>query len=458
MPPAENEPMAMSEDREQGERDDPATRVPPAPPGKEPFFEQRRRERGARKLAKENAKAEEQERAQGPAPDTVTPPAFAPAARAASPSPAAGQGLEGVSSPAPGHDPDHDAIREAAEREALARLAEAERRSDAEHEPEPDLVSSEVQQHVDRARLEAEQPPPEPVPEAPSEPVADSPSPEPEPPVIQSPEPRREALLAELREAESKLTQNRAQEEELARELALTEERFAESKRLTDDALERAAARLNEIEARAVAAERRAEQAEKLAAEKGEEAKRTERLREMLDRIAEAEERASAAEQRARIAVERVTEPTPELDEAAAVLDRPGEPEPEPFRPESEVAFRAEPEPPSPEPFSAEPLSAEPETAESEREPPVTGSAPVPDDAVSDPDGTRALSEGAAGPVAINTASYEELRALGLSVTQTGRLLAQRERNGRFESLAELDGIPGFPQSFLDQLKRKLTL
>ena len=314
-------------------------------------------------------------------------------------------------------------------------------------------MSSEAQQHVDRARVEAEQ--------APARDGAGTSfracrrQPQPRTRALRwssPPEPKREALLAELREAESNLTQNRAQEEELARELALTEERFAESKRLTDDALERAAARLNEIEARAVAAERRAEQAEKLAAEKGEEAKRTERLREMLDRIAEAEERASAAEQRARIAVERVTEPTPELDEAAAVLDRPSEPEPEPepFRVESEMAFRAAPEP----------FSAEPETAEPLREPRGHRSSgpPVPDDAESDPDGTKALSEGAAGPVAINTASYEELRALGLSVTQTGRLLAQRERNGRFESLAELDGIPGFPQSFLDQLKRKLTL
>ena len=60
--------------------------------------------------------------------------------------------------------------------------------------------------------------------------------------------------------------------------------------------------------------------------------------------------------------------------------------------------------------------------------------------------------------VNVNTASFEELRDLGMSVTQTGRVLAFRERNQGLKSLDELDAIPGFPRGFLDDIKQKLTL
>ena len=43
-------------------------------------------------------------------------------------------------------------------------------------------------------------------------------------------------------------------------------------------------------------------------------------------------------------------------------------------------------------------------------------------------------------------------------MTQTGRILAYRERSGGFESLDELDRIPGFPRAFLDDLKRRVTV
>ena len=64
----------------------------------------------------------------------------------------------------------------------------------------------------------------------------------------------------------------------------------------------------------------------------------------------------------------------------------------------------------------------------------------------------------AGGQVSLNTATYEELRGLGLSVTQTGRLLAHRERGGGFGSVDELDQIPGFPRSFLTELKSRVTV
>jgi DNA uptake protein ComE-like DNA-binding protein len=60
--------------------------------------------------------------------------------------------------------------------------------------------------------------------------------------------------------------------------------------------------------------------------------------------------------------------------------------------------------------------------------------------------------------VNVNTANFEELRNLGMSVTQTGRVLAFRERNQGFKSLDELDAIPGFPRDFLDSIKHRLAL
>jgi competence ComEA-like helix-hairpin-helix protein len=60
--------------------------------------------------------------------------------------------------------------------------------------------------------------------------------------------------------------------------------------------------------------------------------------------------------------------------------------------------------------------------------------------------------------VSLNNASYEELRELGLSVTQTGRVLSHRERTGGFKSLEELDQVPGFPRDFLEQFKGRIAL
>jgi DNA uptake protein ComE-like DNA-binding protein len=45
-----------------------------------------------------------------------------------------------------------------------------------------------------------------------------------------------------------------------------------------------------------------------------------------------------------------------------------------------------------------------------------------------------------------------------LSVTQATRLLAHRERIGSFQSLDQLDEVPGFPQDQLEDLKRRSEL
>jgi DNA uptake protein ComE-like DNA-binding protein len=58
----------------------------------------------------------------------------------------------------------------------------------------------------------------------------------------------------------------------------------------------------------------------------------------------------------------------------------------------------------------------------------------------------------------LNTVTFEELRAENLSVTQATRLLAHRERLGRFGSVDDLDQVPGFPQEVLDDLKRRSSV
>jgi DNA uptake protein ComE-like DNA-binding protein len=45
-----------------------------------------------------------------------------------------------------------------------------------------------------------------------------------------------------------------------------------------------------------------------------------------------------------------------------------------------------------------------------------------------------------------------------LSVTQATRLLAHRERIGSFQSLDQLDEVPGFPKDQLENLKRRADL
>ena len=67
-------------------------------------------------------------------------------------------------------------------------------------------------------------------------------------------------------------------------------------------------------------------------------------------------------------------------------------------------------------------------------------------------------SGAAGGSINLNTVSFEQLREAGLTVTQATRLLAHRERVGRFGSVDELDEVPGFSQEVLDDLKRRSTV
>ena len=72
--------------------------------------------------------------------------------------------------------------------------------------------------------------------------------------------------------------------------------------------------------------------------------------------------------------------------------------------------------------------------------------------------GTAGCAAGGGGEINLNTVTFEQLRGENLSVTQATRLLAHRERLGRFGSVDDLDQVPGFPQEVLDDLKRRSTV
>jgi DNA uptake protein ComE-like DNA-binding protein len=83
-----------------------------------------------------------------------------------------------------------------------------------------------------------------------------------------------------------------------------------------------------------------------------------------------------------------------------------------------------------------------------ERATPARAPAPEPPAAPSGPVGSQ---------INLNQATFEQLRELGMSVTQTGRVLAYRERQG-FRSVDELSTIPGFPDGFLEGVRPRLTV
>jgi DNA uptake protein ComE-like DNA-binding protein len=58
----------------------------------------------------------------------------------------------------------------------------------------------------------------------------------------------------------------------------------------------------------------------------------------------------------------------------------------------------------------------------------------------------------------INRVTFEDLRILGLSVTQAARLISERQARGGFKSLDELDELRGFPRQQLGELKRAITI
>lgn len=68
--------------------------------------------------------------------------------------------------------------------------------------------------------------------------------------------------------------------------------------------------------------------------------------------------------------------------------------------------------------------------------------APNPSRAVAVP---TAQAKAPGGPVSLSKASLEELREIGMSVTQARRVIRHREAHGGFEPVDDLDVLSGFP-------------
>lgn len=97
---------------------------------------------------------------------------------------------------------------------------------------------------------------------------------------------------------------------------------------------------------------------------------------------------------------------------------------------------------------------------------PGKGASPEPD-AVAEPEATaephRSREEPADDtaahpePVNLNSATFEELRGMGMSVTQATRVIAYRERHNGFDAVDDLDAVPGFREEALARLKQGLS-
>ena len=59
--------------------------------------------------------------------------------------------------------------------------------------------------------------------------------------------------------------------------------------------------------------------------------------------------------------------------------------------------------------------------------------------------------------VTLNSATFEQLRGMGMSVTQATRVIAYRERQNGFDAVDDLDAVPGLPAEALARLKERLS-
>jgi len=61
------------------------------------------------------------------------------------------------------------------------------------------------------------------------------------------------------------------------------------------------------------------------------------------------------------------------------------------------------------------------------------------------------------GKPALNDVSFEQLRALGLSITHSAKFVATRDARGGFDSLDDLNKLDGIPESLREKLRTELA-
>jgi len=89
---------------------------------------------------------------------------------------------------------------------------------------------------------------------------------------------------------------------------------------------------------------------------------------------------------------------------------------------------------------------------------PAAGEPAVPKEPLAAAPPPEPVAAGADGGVSLNSGSFDEYRALGMSVTQATRVIAYRGRLDGYSSLDELERVPGFSREFLAEMKQQLTL
>jgi DNA uptake protein ComE-like DNA-binding protein len=129
------------------------------------------------------------------------------------------------------------------------------------------------------------------------------------------------------------------------------------------------------------------------------------------------------------------------------------------------VSLRAEPPPvveAEPEVEWAEPEAewAEPEAEWAEPEAAVAEVVVKPEPEVEDepepPPTSRFASSDEDGQISLQSATFEDLRGLGMSVTQARRVLHYRDERG-LDSVAGLEQVPGLPRDFRAELAQRLS-
>jgi len=61
------------------------------------------------------------------------------------------------------------------------------------------------------------------------------------------------------------------------------------------------------------------------------------------------------------------------------------------------------------------------------------------------------------GTISLSSAEFDDLRGLGMSVTQAKRVLRYREQRGGFTDFDELERVPGFPREFLAEISGRVV-
>lgn len=225
---------------------------------------------------------------------------------------------------------------------------------------------------------------------------------------------------------------------DLALGLAAVERRLSAEREQRDQTLQDAEERLRRIEQRAEDAERRAAFAERLTQLKLEESEREKRLESVISGIERAEQRAEDAENRAMAA---------ERSAAAALEGRAAPSTAGELNPAGEGLSRSTGEPDrlsSPAARDSDPDRQQTDDADDDR----AGRAYRDD----------RESGGGKGRLDLNHATFEQLREVGLSVTQATRILAYRERFGGYDSLDDLDKVPGFPPEKIEDMRSGFTV